>query len=170
MDLPLPPTAPSLGGYGEYVWDHASFALYSLTTQNSADLGVLASQLEREWWDGQGQEGSHLVRVAPSHIFHQASLKEVLEAHTRLLRKAAEETGSDSGEKEMPWFPTAFLVLTENDTKTDRLLFVYADDEEDGCPLDKFEFWIKDAHLMLSSLAYGDETCAESKGIYGVAR
>lgn len=168
-DLTLPPTAPQLGNYDAYNWTDASFALYTLLQTNDEDLQALASQLEQEWQKNQGYTGSHLVRVAPTHNFENKTLQDVNEAHVSLLEETAKHikyTGGNS-KGDLEWFPTAFIVLTAEDIEKDGLLFVYADDEVDRCPLDKSYFKKQDAYMMLSSIAFGDEYCARSKEIYG---
>ncbi|KAG9820593.1 hypothetical protein KCU98_g12520, partial [Aureobasidium melanogenum] len=173
MDLTLPLTCPDLGLYGNYSWSNASFALYTLVNTSSERMQQIATMLDAEWYEGQGNEGSHLVRVAPSYNFANKKLSDVLEAHVKLDKVAPSQSESQQGAPDLQWYPTAFIVVTAEDVDDKGLLLVYVDDEvEDDdeaaeCKIDKFFFKLKDADLMLSSLVYDDETRARSKEIYG---
>ncbi|TKA82357.1 hypothetical protein B0A49_00098 [Cryomyces minteri] len=162
-NLSLPPRAPELGVYRDKNWDDASFAMYTLIDISNDELQEICDIPDKQWMENQGGEGSHLVRVAPQHNFAGKTLKDILDYHVQLDR-----TDSPDGEEkyELDWYPTAFVVLTSQDWKSDGLLFVYADDEAEGCPLDKFFFLPKDSYMMLSSVAFGDETCTRSKEVY----
>jgi hypothetical protein len=81
-DLTLPPTYPYLAGYGAYSWSNASFALYSVIKTSSETLEEIAASLDEEWYEEQGNEGTHLIRVA-SFPMHN-SLTDILEVHTAL--------------------------------------------------------------------------------------
>ncbi|CRL27197.1 unnamed protein product [Penicillium camemberti] len=64
---------------------------------------------------------------------------------------------------DLSWYPSAFLAVTSKEWKKHGILFVYADTEQMGFPMDKFFFLPKDGHMMLSSIIFGDEECARSK-------
>lgn len=174
MDLTLPPTCPDLGIYGKYSWSNASFALYTLIPTSESHMQEIATTLDAEWYEDQGNEGSHLVRIAPSHNFANKSLSDILEAHVKLDKVAPGQSESQHGAPELQWYPTAFVVVTAENIDDKGLLFVYVDDEveEDDevpeCKTDKFFFKQKDANSMLSSLVYDDDTAARSKDIYGI--
>lgn len=173
MDLTLPPTYPGLGVYGEYSWSNASFALYTLISTSESRMQEIATTLDTEWYRGQGNEGSHLVRVAPIHNFANKSLSDILEAHVKLDKVAPGQGESQYGALDLEWYPTAFVVVTAENLDDKGLLLVYVDDEVDEddevreYKTDKFFFKQKDANSLLSSLAYDDDTAARSKDIYG---
>lgn len=162
-DLSLPSHAPDLGKYGDYNWDDAAFAIYTVMG-DKIPLKDVASALEEEWL----QEGNenHLVRPAePAAEFR--TLKDVVQAHTALDKvKSERKDGGAAGD--LKWWPAAFVVLVREDwgTTPGGLLFVFANDEED-CAMDKFFFKLEDAYMMLSSLSFGDEELVRCKGIYG---
>ncbi|KAH0009805.1 hypothetical protein KCU78_g10569, partial [Aureobasidium melanogenum] len=172
MNLILSPTCPALGLYGDYSWDNASFALYTIIETNDERMQQIAKRLDEEWYEGQGNQGSHLVRVAPSHNFANKSLSNILEAHVKLDKVAPGQSESQYGAPELQWYPTAFIAVTADDVDDKGLLLVYVDDEvEDDdevaeCRTDKFFFKQKDANSMLSSLVYDDDTCPRLKDIY----
>lgn len=72
------------------------------------------------------------------------------------LRDDAGATG------DLSWYPSAFLAVTSYEWKKHGILFVYADTEQMGFPMDEF-FVPKDGYMMLSSIIFGDEECARSK-------
>ncbi|KAH0388058.1 hypothetical protein KCU92_g1352, partial [Aureobasidium melanogenum] len=172
-DLTLPPSCPELADYGEYDWSNASFALYTIIETSDERMQQIATTLDAEWYEGQGNEGSHLVRVAPSHNFANKNLSDILEAHVKLDKVAPGQSESQYGAPDLQWYPTAFIVVTADDVDDKGLLLVYVDDEvEDDdevaeCKTDKFFFKQKDANSMLSSLVYDDDTCPRLKDIYG---
>ncbi|KAH0355698.1 hypothetical protein KCU83_g1824, partial [Aureobasidium melanogenum] len=132
----------------------------------------IATMLDAKWYEGQGNESSYLVRVAPSHNFANKNLSDILEAHVKLDKVAPGQSESQYGAPDLQWYPTAFIVVTAENLDDQGLLLVYVDDEVDEddevakCRTDKFFFKQKDADLMLSSLVFDDETCARSKEIY----
>lgn len=175
-DLTIPPTFSRLSGYGKYAWSESSFALYSIIETSEQRLEEIAAVLDAEWLEEQGNEGSHLVRVAPSP-FHK-SLAEILETHAALEKVAPGQVEHQFGALDLEWYPTAFIVVTAEMPDDKGLLFVFVNDEagiededEDEktteFPLDKFFFKQKDAHSMLSTLIYDDDSAARAKGIYG---
>lgn len=161
-DLSLPPRAPELGEYGDYNWDDAAFAVYTLLG-DKVPLQDVASTLEKQWLE-QGND-DHLVRpAAPTAAFE--TLRDVVQAHIAADKGKRER--SDGGAKgDLAWYPTAFIVVVRVDwsTKPGGLLFVYADGEKDY-EMDKFYFKVDDAYMMLSSLSFGDEDLAASKATY----
>ena len=182
-DLTLPPTFPRLGGYGRYSWSNSSFALYSLLSTDQQHLENIAATLDAEWFAEQGYEGSHLVRVAPSPSHN--SLTDILDTHAELHKVAPGQSEDQYGAMDLEWYPCALIVITGEELDEKGLLFVFVDDglddeveeeeeeEEDRdeekvrFATDKFFFKTKDAHSMLSSLMYDDESCARSKEMYG---
>ncbi|KAK4997820.1 hypothetical protein LTR66_002841 [Elasticomyces elasticus] len=166
-DISLPPCAPELGAYGDRNWDDASFAIYTLIDVTEDELQSIATTLDKEWMENQGNEGSHLVRVAPRYKFAGKSLENIVQAHIEMDK---DETPRDdaAARGDLNWYPTAFLILTRRDWMERGLLFVYADIEKDDCPMDKFFFLPKDAYMMLSSISFGDEECARCKEIYEI--
>jgi hypothetical protein len=183
-DLTLPPTFPRLSGYGKYAWGDSSFSLYSIIETSEERLKDIAAALDAEWYEEQGFQGSHLVRVAPSPI--HKSLADILEVHANLEKVAPDQDEQKFGALDLEWYPTAFIVVTAETLEDRGLLFVFVDDEsedeseEDGdndgdndgnktteFPLDKFFFEQKDAHSMLSTLMYDDDSAARAKEIYG---
>ena len=179
-DLTLPPTFPQLSGYGKYAWGDSSFALYSIIETSEQRLNDIAAALDAEWYEEQGFQGSHLVRVAPSP--RHKSLADILETHAALEKVAPGQSEDKFGALDLEWYPTAFIVVTAETLDNKGLLLVFVDDEgedeseedEDGetdqtreFPLDKFFFKQKDAHSMLSTLMYDDDSAARAKEIYG---
>jgi hypothetical protein len=180
-DLAMPPTFTRLSGYGKYAWGDSSFALYSIIETSEERLKDIAAALDAEWYKEQGFQGSHLVRVAPSPI--HKSLADILETHAALEKVAPDQDEQKFGALDLEWYPTAFIVVTAETLDDKGLLFVYVDDEagieddeqdddkvEDKItefPLGKFFFKQKDAHSMLSTLMYDDDSAARAKEIYG---
>ncbi|KAK5139278.1 hypothetical protein LTR04_003729 [Oleoguttula sp. CCFEE 6159] len=162
-DLSLPPQAPELGMYCDKNWDDASFAVYTLVDVSEDELQEICDVPDNQLMENQGGEGSHLVRVAPQHNFAGKTLKDILDYHVQMDKS---DFPADEDKYGLDWFPTAFVVLTSQDWKSEGLLFVYVDDEAEGCPLDKFFFLLEDSYMMLSSISFGDETCTRSKEIY----
>lgn len=162
-DLSLPTHAPELGQYGDYNWDDAAFAVYTVIG-DKIPLEDVASALEEQWLQ-QGNE-NHLVRPAePAAEFK--TLKDIVQAHIAMDKVESErKDGSAAGD--LKWWPTAFIVIVREDWRTTPggLLFVFANDDED-CEMDKFFFKLEDAYMMLSSLSFGDEELVRSKEIYG---
>jgi hypothetical protein len=164
-DLSLPHQAPELGQYEDFVWDYAAFAVYTLLGDKVPPQDV-ATALEKQWLD-QGNE-DHLARPAPTAEFN--TLHEVLQAHVALDKVMRERSHSERSDGntvgKLEWWPTAFVVVTQEDwrTKPNGLLFVFEDEEKDY-EMDKFFFKLEDAYMMLSSLSF--EELAQSKVIYG---
>jgi hypothetical protein len=170
---------PNLAGYGKYSWSNASFALYSAIDMSKRSLEAIAADLDAKWYAEQGNEGSHLSRVAPFPI--HTSLIDILEAHAGLEKVVPGQSEEQHGALDLEWYPTAFVVVTAEVLDERGLLFVYVDDEvedEGGddevnqdettqFPIDKFYFKQKDANVMLSTLIYDDDSAARMKEIYG---
>jgi hypothetical protein len=165
-------------GYGKYSWSNASFALYSIIQSSKKSLEEIAAELDAEWYEEQGNEGSHLVRLAPSPL-HE-SLSDVLEAHAALHKVAPGQSTEQFGALDLEWYPTAFIVVTAEMLDEKGLLFVYVDEEVENedegdddkdnttlFPIDKFFFKQKDANSMLSTLIYDDDSATQMKETYG---
>jgi len=170
-DLSLPPACPALGQYGNYNWDDASFALYTLIDMPASELEALACTLDAQRRQNQDGEGSPLVRVAPAHAFSGKSLKDIVSNHVAMDKDISPRDDGAAVGGDLHWYPTAFVVVTTSTWESGGLLFVYCVDDEDeaeGCPMDKFFFCVEDAHFMLSSISFGDESCAESKTTYAI--
>lgn len=176
MNLTLPPACPALGLYGDYDWSNSSFALYTLVSTDNERMQQIANALDAEWYENQGNQGSHLVRVAPVYNFSNKTLSDILGAHVKLHKLAPGQSKSQYGVLDLEWYPTAFIVVTAEDIDNRGLLFVFVVDEEGDddevaeCKMDKFLFKQKDANRMLSTLIYDDDTAARAKEIYGYWR
>jgi hypothetical protein len=142
----------------------------------------IATILDAEWYAEQGNEGSHLVRVAPSPMY--TSLTGILDTHAALHKVAPGQSDEQFGALDLEWYPTACVVVTADVLDEKGLLFIYVDDEvedEDAdddvdvdnkdettqFPIDKFFFKRRDANSMLSALIYDDDSAAMMKEIYG---
>lgn len=167
-DLTLPTDSPELGSYGDKNWDDASFALYTLVDIPTNELESIASLLDNEWMENQGNGGLHLVRLAPLNNGNLAgkNLADVVKAHIRMDKGEVPRCDA-AASGDLSWYPSAFLVVASREWETDGLLFVYADTELADCPMDKFFFCPKDGYLMLSSIVFGED-CARSKEIYAI--
>lgn len=164
-DLSLPSHSPELGDFGDKNLDSASFALYTPVDIPAGELESIVSLLDKEWMEKQGDEGPHLVRLAPSNNLAGKSLKDVVKTHIHMDKE--ETPRDDAGASgDLNWYPSAFLVVTSNEWKQHGILFVYADTEQTNFPMDKFFFLPKDGYNMLSSIIFGDEECARSKEKY----
>ncbi|KAI1409719.1 hypothetical protein F5Y13DRAFT_203130 [Hypoxylon sp. FL1857] len=164
-DLTLPAYAPKLGKYADYHWNDAAFALYSLVDISEAQIGDVASELEREWLEDEME--THLVLPAkPTASFAGKTLKDVVQAHVAMDMGIRKNKDRDS-RGDLSWRPTSFMVIVKKEWKSrGGLLFVFVDDEQERCPLDKFFLRPEDAHLLLSSLVFGDEWLADVKDQY----
>ena len=162
-DLSLPHQAPKLGKYGDYNWDDAAFAVYSLLGDKTPPQDV-ASVLEKQWLE-QGNQNQLARPVAPATELE--TLQDVVRAHSALDKGKCQRSGSGAA-GDLEWWPTAFVVVVREDwrEKVGGLLFAFADEERDY-ELDMFFFKLEDAYMMLSSLIFGDEDLAGSKAIYG---
>ena len=160
LDLSLPSHAPELGARSPTFWDNTAFALYSLVKTSEAQLQSLASALEEQWMTVPGGANEHLVRVAHPFDFTGQGLKDIVEAHIILGKEVAPRLDGVPGG--LKWFPTAFIVQTEDEGEAEGgLLFVYADTGRKYA-MRKFCFSGRDAHSILSEIRLGDATPAEA--------
>ncbi|KAF4762104.1 hypothetical protein N7455_002917 [Penicillium solitum] len=168
LDLSLPSYSPELGDFGNKNLDSATFALYTLVDLPASELESIASLLDKEWMEKQGNEGPHLVCLAPSNNFAGKSLNDIVTTHIQIDKD--ETLCDDAGATgDLGWYPSAFLVVTSNEWKKHGILFVFADTEQMGFPMDKFFFLPKDGYMMLSSIIFGDEECARSKEQFAIS-
>ncbi|KAJ5117349.1 hypothetical protein N7448_010981 [Penicillium atrosanguineum] len=164
-DLSLPSHSPELGDFGDKNLDSASFALYTLVDVPASELKSIVSLLDKEWMEKQGNEGPHLVRLAPINDLAGKSLNDVVKTHIHMDKE--ETPRNDAGASgDLNWYPSAFLVVTSNEWKKHGILFVYADTEQTNFLMDKFFFLPKDGYMMLSSIIFSDEEYARSKAKY----
>ncbi|KAJ5208242.1 hypothetical protein N7449_002621 [Penicillium cf. viridicatum] len=164
LDLSLPSYSPELGDFRNQNLDSA---LYTLVDLSTSELESIASLLD-EWMRKQGNEGPHLVRLAPSNHFVGKSLNDIVTTHIQMDKE--ETPRDDAGATgDLSWYPSAFLAVTSNEWKKHGILFVYADTEQMGFPMDKFFFVPKDGYMMLSSIIFGDEECARSKEEFAIS-
>ncbi|KAF2195967.1 hypothetical protein GQ43DRAFT_445527 [Delitschia confertaspora ATCC 74209] len=148
-DLSLPSSGPNWTPYDEYNQDDTSFALYTLTSLSKSELEDLRDALDNEWWEKQGKEGTHLIRLPPKYDFSGKSLKDIVKSHDELNRQHGDE---------LEWYPSAFVVVVDGFREKDgALLFVYEDTEDEGRAMSSFKFPIKQAYMVLSSIMFGDE-------------
>lgn len=168
LDLSIPSYSPELGDFGNKNLDSATFASYTLIDLSASELESIASLLDKEWMGKQDNEGPHLVRLAPSNNFAGKSLNDIVTTHIQMDKE--ETPRDDAGATgDLSWYPSAFLAVTSNEWKKHGILFVYADTEQMGFPMDKFFFLPKDGHMMLSSIISGDEECARSKEEFAIS-
>ena len=156
-----------------YNWNLSSFAIYTLVNTSEESLQNVASQLEAEWLERQGDEGLQLIRVPTNHAFEGKSLNDILQSHISLLQEDIKhvEPYGEFNDGDLDWFPVAFIVLTSPDIKTVDPLLVYADPYDDGaeCPTDKFRFRAGEASSMLAEIRDGGETCSGAKAKYATS-
>ncbi|KAK4981227.1 hypothetical protein LTR66_010147, partial [Elasticomyces elasticus] len=88
-DISLPACPPELGAYGDRNWDDASFAIYTMIDVTEDELQSIVSTLDKEWMKHQGNEGSHLVRVASRYSFAGESLTDIVQAHIEMDKDEA---------------------------------------------------------------------------------
>ncbi|KAJ5514763.1 hypothetical protein N7463_004315 [Penicillium fimorum] len=166
-DLSLPSHSSELGDFGDKNIDSATFALYTLVDISTSEPESIASLLDKEWMEKQGNEGSHLVRLVPSNNFAGKSLNDILTTYTQMDKK--ETPRDDIGASgDLCWYPSAFLAVTSNEWKKHGILFVYADTEQTDFRTDKFFFLPTDGYMMLSSIIFGDEECARCKNEFAI--
>lgn len=168
-DLSLPSHSSELGDYGPMNLGQASFALYTLVDLPSNELNRILSTLDSKWMEIFGEDSTHLIRLPQAHTFTGKTLKEVLQAQIRMDKEV--KLRSD-GVGDMYWWPHAFIVVVHKEWEKKGLLFAYVDGgEETGeglFPVDWYFFKPKDAYMMLSSLAFGDEYLKRSKELYEI--
>ncbi|KAB8068365.1 hypothetical protein BDV29DRAFT_71341 [Aspergillus leporis] len=173
LDLSLPSTCPALCVYGDYNWDAASFALYTLIDLSPKDLEKLLSILNKEWLEN---NPTPIVRTPKTHNLAGKTLKDVVQAQVNLDKEITPVSGGQA-KGVVGWYPTAFIVVTTRDWTDEGLLFVYMDDTDDDegnkedpevRQMDKFFFGVDDAPLLLSSFSFGDLAFVDAKEQYGV--
>ncbi|GAB1206189.1 hypothetical protein APSETT445_004871 [Aspergillus pseudonomiae] len=173
LDLSLPPTCPALCVYGDYSWDQASFALYTLVDLSPEEITKLLSTLNKEWLE---DSPNPIVRSPEVHNLAGKTLKDVVQAHVDLDKGITPISGGEA-KGNLGWYPTAFIVVTTRDWADRGLLVVYMDDtdDDDGNKpdpevrgMDKFFFEIGDAPLLLASFSFGDLAFVDAKEQYGV--
>lgn len=173
-DLSLPPTCPALCRYGEYSWDEASFALYTLVDLPAEDLDSLLTTLNKEWFENENPKP--IVRTPKVHNFAGRSLKDTVQAQVDLDKEITPIAGGEA-EGNAGWYPPAFIVVTTRDWADKGLLFVFMDDTDDDegnkedpevRRMDKFFFSMDDAPLLLSSFIFGDLAFVDAKEQYGL--
>ncbi|PLN84998.1 hypothetical protein BDW42DRAFT_191089 [Aspergillus taichungensis] len=172
-DLSLPPTCPALCQYGDYNWDDASFALYTLIDLSVEDLERVLSTLNREWLE---DNPNPLVRTPETHNFAGKTLKDVVQAQVDLDKEVTPVSGGEA-QGNLGWYPTAFIVVTTRDWADSGLLMVFMDDTDDDegnkedpevRQMDQFFFSVDDAPLLLSSFSFGDLAFVDAKEQYAV--
>ncbi|OAK94445.1 hypothetical protein IQ06DRAFT_286491 [Phaeosphaeriaceae sp. SRC1lsM3a] len=164
LDLSLPRHAPELCQYGNYNWDEAAFAIYTLLGPTVPRSSV-ASVLNQRWLE-QGNEDS-LTRPAPELTAQVQTLKDAVLAHISLDKGICPRTdGGAAGDLE--WWPTAFIVVVSEDWQSvdGGLLFVYVDEERGG-EVGMFGLKVRHASEMLECLRFGDEEVGEGREAYG---
>ncbi|KAB8231243.1 uncharacterized protein BDW43DRAFT_301902 [Aspergillus alliaceus] len=173
LDLSLPSTCPALCVYGDYSWDAASFALYTLIDLSPEDLERLLSILNKEWLEN---NPTPIVRTPKTHNLAGKRLKDAVQAQVDLDKEITPVSGGQA-KGVMGWYPTAFIVVTTQDWADEGLLFVFMDDTDDDegnkedpevRRMDKFFFEVDDAPLLLSSFSFGDLAFVDAKEQYGV--
>lgn len=173
-DLSLPSHCPELGTYGNTNWDNASFALYTLIDLPHTELQTIATTLEERWMQAADYSDTHLIRIPQTHNFANKTLQDILSVQIAMDKEMTPR--SDAGaDGDLGWWPNAFIVVMEREWEERGLLFVYADDDEEVgkkekgmFAMDKYFFKPKDAHMMLSSLVFGDEYLERSKELYEI--
>jgi hypothetical protein len=93
LDLSLPPTCPALCAYGDFNWDQASFALYTLIDLSPGDLNELLSVLDKEWLE---DSPVPIVRTPRVHNLVGKTLRDVVQAHVDLNKKTNPVSGGQA--------------------------------------------------------------------------
>ncbi|KAE8154309.1 hypothetical protein BDV25DRAFT_136002 [Aspergillus avenaceus] len=173
LDISLPHTCPALCVYGDYNWDGASFALYSLVDLPPENLERLLSILNKDWLE---DNPTPIVRTPKTHNLARKTLKEVVQAQVDLDKEVTPTSGGEA-KGTLGWYPTAFIVVTTRHWADQGLLFVFMDDTDDDegdkkdpeeRRMDKFFFGVDDAPLLLSSFSFGDLAFVDAKEQYGI--
>lgn len=156
LDLSLPHHVPEIEKYGNFNYDIAQYALYSLLDISHAELQDLCVSIEADYIEDQGEAEPHLITVPPIYNFSGKRLRDIFEHHVRFMNTHLE------GEREDPsWFALAFAVINERDWRSNGVLLVNLD-----CVPDSFQMPTNEAQHILTSLRDIDDTWEHLKDSY----
>lgn len=95
------------------------------------------------------------------------SLNDIVTTHIQIDTEEI-PLGDAGASGDLSGHSSAFLAVTNNEWKKYGILFVYTDTEQTGFSMVKSFFLPKDVYMMLSSIMFGDEECAQRKEEVGI--